>query len=405
MFGDGSANLPVTFIDQHLESTYEDEFILGWEHRFDNDWTIGVTGMWRTLGRVSEDIAIDQAVRAYCADPVNGLLRRSTSCVQHHLGRPAPVRAHQPRRGHDHHPRRQRRHPLDGDTVTLSAEDLGYPKPQRDYYAVTFDFERPWDGQWMLQGSYTWSLSEGNYEGQAKSDNGQDDVGITTDFDLLGLVDGSYGHLPNHRAHQFKVFGAYGVTEAFTVGANIVVQSPREFGCIGRHPTDTDAQDYGASSWYCQGELTPRGTVTESDWLTQVDLSFRYSLPEVVPGDLTLRADIFNIFDEQNVLAIEERGDNSNGSVRNLPAAVTAVVRPTGSRPLTKQLASSAWASPGSSKQRQNRTDLSNGGLRPAVFFLGARPSRRSLSRVRDGRHVHWELMRVCREWAHSQRH
>jgi outer membrane receptor protein involved in Fe transport len=321
LFGDGSATLPVTFIDQDLESTYEDEFILGWEHRFDNDWTIGVTGMWRTLGRVSEDIAIDQAVRAYCADPVNGLLPADIlSCNTIWGGQHQYVLTNP---GEDMTIILDGNgvHPLDGDTVTLSAEDLGYPKPQRDFYALTFDFERPWDGQWMLQGSYTWSLSEGNYEGQAKSDNGQDDVGITTDFDLLGLVDGSYGHLPSHRAHQFKVFGAYGVTESFTVGANIVVQSPREFGCIGLHPTDTDAQDYGASSWYCQGELTPRGTVTESDWLTQVDLSFRYSLPEVVPGDLTLRADIFNIFDEQNVLAIEERGDNGDGSVRNLPAA------------------------------------------------------------------------------------
>jgi outer membrane receptor protein involved in Fe transport len=348
VFGDGTANLPITYIDQQLESTYEDEFILGWEHRFDNDWTIGITAIWQTLGRVSEDVAIDRAVREYCA--ANFTAAQAAQCAQvwdgqHQYSLTNP--------GEDLTIVLDGFNPsftdpddldnifeeLDGETIDLSADALGYPKPQRDYYGVTFDFERPWDGQWMLQGSYTWSISEGNYEGQAKSDNGQDDVGITTDFDLLGLVDGAYGHLPNHREHQFKVFGAYGVTEAFTVGANVTVQSPREFGCMGRHPTDTDAADYGATSWYCQGVFTPRASITDSDWLTQVDLSFRYSLDELLPGNLTLRADVFNVFNSDAMLSIEERGDNTNGSVRNLPTSTFPVLTPAYGYPTSYQTA------------------------------------------------------------------
>ena len=48
----------------------------------------------------------------------------------------------------------------------------------------------------------------GNYEGTVKSDNGQDDAGITQDFDFPEFTEGSYGKLPNHRKHNLKFNGA-----------------------------------------------------------------------------------------------------------------------------------------------------------------------------------------------------
>jgi hypothetical protein len=321
--GDGTTALPEALVARNLESTYEDEFILGWEHRFDNDWTIGVSGVWRTLGRTAEDAAIDAAVLQYCSDnAIAGCSSVWTGFHQYVILNPgADLTVILDGPGH----------PLDGQEVTFSADSLGYPSPQRDYYAATFEFERPWDGQWMLQGSYTLSLSEGNYEGQVKSDVGQDDVGITQDFDQPGLVDGSYGLLPNHRAHQFKVFGAYALTENFTIGANATVLSPRHFGCLGVHPTDPFAPVYGAASWFCREDIfggptsnsipTDRGSVAESDWTTQLDLSFRYTLPEAVPGDLTLRMDIFNVFNSDAVTSIEEVGETNGGGINSLPAA------------------------------------------------------------------------------------
>jgi outer membrane receptor protein involved in Fe transport len=324
--GDGTTKDPSALVAQNLQSTYEDEFILGWEHRFDNDWTVGLTGMWRTLGRTAEDSAIDGAVLQYCTDhAIPNCSSVWTGFHQYVVINPGDdVTVILDATGH----------PLDDQVVTFSAEDLGYPSAQRDYYALTFDFERPWDGQWMLQGSYTLALSEGNYEGQVKSDVGQDDVGITQDFDQPALVDGSYGLLPNHRAHQFKVFGAYALTESLTVGANATVLSPRHFGCLGLHPPDGDPLTpvlnavYGAASWFCSptgaaatGVSTPRGSQLESDWTTQLDLSFRYALPEAVPGDLTLRLDIFNVFNSDAVTSVEEVGsDGAGGRLTLVPA-------------------------------------------------------------------------------------
>jgi hypothetical protein len=328
--GDGSVRNPSSLISQTLESTYEDEYLLGWEHRFDNDWTIGLSGMWRTLGRVSEDSALDAAILQWCTD--NAVPNCSSVWTGFHQyviinpGADATITLDDPLNLTGEN----------GTVVELSAADMGYPSAQRDYYSATLDFERPWDGQWMLQGSYTLSLSEGNFEGQAKSDVGQDDVGITQDFDQPGLVDGSYGLLPNHRAHQFKLFGAYAITENLTIGSNVVVQSGRHFGCLGRHPTDGFAALYGASSFFCRTDAletagggvpgavnatdqeTDRGSQLQADWLTQVDLSLRYALPEAVPGELTLRLDVFNVFNEDTAVALEERGENGSGSRRLL---------------------------------------------------------------------------------------
>ena len=144
--------------------------------------------------------------------------------------------------------------------VMLSAADLNYPKPTREYTAFVLNLTRAFDDDWSASFSYTNSETEGNYEGTVKSDNGQDDAGITQDFDQPGLVDGSYGKLPNHRKHIFKANGSKMLANNLVGGMNMSVTSPRYYGCIGEHPTDVYAAAYGASSWYCGGELTPRGT-------------------------------------------------------------------------------------------------------------------------------------------------
>src|SRR5690606_33237103 len=72
---------------------------------------------------------------------------------------------------------------------------------------------------------------------------------------------------------------------------------------------------YGAAAWYCNGTLTPRGTQFSSDWVTNVDLSFRYNVPSVsFPGNLVLRADVFNVFDFRNVTSMNEFGETDGGA-------------------------------------------------------------------------------------------
>jgi hypothetical protein len=105
--------------------------------------------------------------------------------------------------------------------------------------------------------------------------------------------------------------GAYAFNDQYQISAAAYYESERQFGCIGNHPTDYFAWAYGASSWYCQGELTPRGSLLESDPITQIDLSFVYTPRWSMLGEteLMFRVDVFNVLDADAAVDLWEFGD------------------------------------------------------------------------------------------------
>ena len=318
-FADGTTRPISTQVDKEIDPMYVDEFILGYEARVFDDWTFGIKGTYRELGTAIDDVAIDAAVLDYCsgADPDNLTYAECYSVWygfhQYVLTNPGEDMV-VTLAGADLSRATGGRVTTDRE-VTLTADQLNYPSPDRTYKAVELSLERPFDGVWAGRFSYVWSKSEGNYEGALKSDNGQTDPGLSTDFDQPGLTDNSYGFLPNHREHTFKAFGNWQVTPAFNVGANLLIQSPRKFGCIGVHPTDVFASIYGGASWFCGGVPTPRGSAFESTWLKNLDLTFSYDLSEAftIPGEsLVLRADVFNVLNAQAKQDFNEYGDLSS---------------------------------------------------------------------------------------------
>lgn len=319
--GDGTANIPVSTISRNVESTYEDEWILGYERRVFGDWTVGAALTYRDLGRSAEDVAIDAAVLNYCtAQGIAGCGAIWTGFHQYVIvnpGVPSTITLSDAING-ETTPR----------TVNFTAAQLGYPEARRTYTALEFTAERPWDGVWSLQASWTVSESKGNYEGFVKSDVDQDDAGITQDFDQPGLTDGTEGLLPNHRAHSIKAFGSFQLTPDIVIGANARITSPRKYGCLGVHPTDTFAAQYGAASFFCGGVLTPRGTQFDSDWNKVFDVSLRYTVPLAIPGDLVLRADIFNLFNFESAVELNEFGEDDAGSANTEYQSVTRYQAP-----------------------------------------------------------------------------
>jgi hypothetical protein len=144
-----------------------------------------------------------------------------------------------------------------------------------------------------------------------QSDFQQNDSGITQDFDQPGFLDGAYGYLPNHRRHRLKLWGAYAVTDAFVLGTNIMVESPRKLSCFGYHPGSAVTNgffenQYDQASHYCGGVLSPRGTAQQSQWVSQIDLSGRYNIEIPTGQTVTLRVDVFNLL---NSHAIEDRSE------------------------------------------------------------------------------------------------
>ncbi len=283
VFGDGSVPDTRSLTDANLKPMYGEETIIGYTQVLESGafagWDLNAYYVQRELATTIEDVAIDAAVNAWCAagngDPVG--CAAFTGFHQYVVTNP----------GNDMNVYL----PEFDQFVTLSAADLNYPKPIREYDGMTVELERVWDGDWALRIAYTNSDTIGNYEGTVKSDNGQDDAGITQDFDQPGLVDGSYGKLPNHRKHIFKANGSKMLANNLVGGMNMSVTSPRYYGCIGEHPTDVYAAAYGASSWYCNGVLTRGQLVDEAG----------PSRPVSVLGmnGAASAGDIFNILDDE----------------------------------------------------------------------------------------------------------
>jgi outer membrane receptor for ferrienterochelin and colicin len=335
-------------VDAEIDPMYVDEFIIGYEQRIFGDWTMGIKGTYRELGTAIDDVAIDAAVLDYCAaEGLTGCDEVWYGFHQYVLTNPGEdmvidLTGDDLERAADRAVDRADDNLINGSassaltfddrSVTLSAADLNYPVAERTYKAVEFSLAKPFDGVWGGRFSYVWSKSEGNYEGALKSDNGQADPGLSQDFDQPGLTDNAYGMLPNHREHTFKAFGNWQATPALNIGANLIIQSPRQFGCIGYHPTDAFARGYGAASWFCDrvensipdGVATPRGSQFESEWLKILDLTFAYDLGEVfdIPGDsLVLRADVFNVLNFAAGQDYQEIGDlNRDTGIANTPS-------------------------------------------------------------------------------------
>lgn len=349
---DGTVSPTDSIVAQNLENQSVDEYIVGIERRFGGRLRLGVFGVYRDLKASLEDAAIDAGINAYCQEQgITGCEDIWYGAHQYALfnpGNPVTITLTDPLPGR-----------TERETVTLTPEQLGYPAAERTYKAVTFEFEREFDGRWSLQGSYTYSENEGNIEGGVKSDNGQTDSGLTTDFDFPSLALGANGPLPNDRNHSFKLFGSYQVFDWLNIGGNFVATSPRKFGCNGRTANNVSSPAlinagvnsdygyaYGAAARFCylngdgdvitgtgaltpgqDRQLVPRGSQFKSDWLTNTNIDIAFRLPETIPN-ATFRVSVFNLFNEEAELDFNENGTLGNGSPNPSYRQVTGLQAP-----------------------------------------------------------------------------
>ena len=331
------------------KATYENEFILGTRYRMNSLWDFGLSATHRVLKRVSEDTDFGPQLYEYwnCDtvlatdaggnyltpnDPNLDRCEFYSGNSAYYIWNPGSEVTI-----NDWYAA------LQGDVEPLTLTNLPFPKPKRKYTAIVLDFNRADDGLWFAGGSVTWSRSIGSNEGTVKSDAGnaaQDDAGSNADLDYPGFADNAYGLLPNHRKWTFKLFGSFRPMPNLLLGTNIFVQSPMHGSCFAHHPTDPFTAGYGAQSYFCAaGDLdfagnysqvvdAKRGTGWKSDWLKQVDLSARYNIPLGLTGNrrVTLRADVFNIFDSS---AVRQRYGASTQDKATYPVATAANPNPT----------------------------------------------------------------------------
>ncbi len=289
--GDGTAKPSNTLADKDLEPMYNDEIIVGYQAAINDDWSWSIKGTYRTLGNQIDDgsyIFTDEdgeylGENWFLFNPGNGATFNFD---------------------------------LDGDGVTeeysFTAEELGYPEAKRRYAAIDLSIEKSWDKVWSLKALYTWSHNYGNTEGFVKSDNGQDDAGLTQDWDYPYLMDGANGNLPADRRHNIKVYGAYAVTEDFLIGANLNVASGRPWTALGAGYTpDPDKYSYG-DTYYVGDQRYPRGSMGTTPWTARLDLNFTYNL-HFNDQKVRFALDIFNVFDASTATRYDEVAEVAAG--------------------------------------------------------------------------------------------
>jgi hypothetical protein len=297
--------IQAAFQAEEAEPFSKDEWIIGYENQISDDLALSVRGIYREVATALDD---------YC-----GPLASQSTCTLLNPGADATWQLDN-----------------DGDSVpdagsrrTYTAAEIGLPEANNEYTALqtqaTYNSE-----DLRLTFVYTWSRSVGNFEGAIKSDTGQADAGITTDFDFPALQDGSQGYQANDRRHVFKFFGSYDVTDDLTVGFNSSLSSGRPLSAFGAGYPDNNANVFGSygDTYYlytnqcpdtngdsiCQQSekiynYLPRGSQGRTPWVFNLDLSANYSF-SVSDIDMRTTLNVYNILNAQAVTSQNEHYEN-----------------------------------------------------------------------------------------------
>ncbi|WP_442962070.1 MULTISPECIES: TonB-dependent receptor [unclassified Pseudoalteromonas] len=295
----------------------KDEYILGVEHAINDEYTVGVKGIFREVTSALDD---------YCgryAYPTCVMINPGEDSSWYKDGYYWNGESWDSRGGNDGIPD-------PGSLTTHSASTIGLSDATNEYGAIDTMISYRGDNL-RYTFTYTWSKSLGNFEGAVKSDIGQADAGITQDFDFPAVMDGAFGYQPNDRRHVFKFFGSWEPMDNLTIGWNSTLSSGRPLSLFGQgYPTDDPNLNGGwGDTFYLftcpdtNGDGTcnaseqtytrnSRGTAGRTPWTFNVDLSaaYNFSYQDV---DMRVSLNVFNVLDTTEAVALNEHYEQSEG--------------------------------------------------------------------------------------------
>lgn len=185
----------------------------------------------------------------------------------------------------------------------------GFPNVSRIYKSMELIVSKRFSTNFQFYGSYVLSKLYGNYQGSFRGDNFQTDPNISSLFDFTnsdGLLTGQNtpGVLPTDRRHQFKFFGNY-QWRAFNFGFAWAPTSGTPISRLNDHPAYLNA-----------GEIPvgPRGALGRTGWALPFNLHGEYTKPLGERVRFKFVADLFNIFNQQQVVRV-----NQNAEINNSP--------------------------------------------------------------------------------------
>jgi hypothetical protein len=279
----GNLGADPTPVDNGLKPQTVNELTAGfeWSPRSMRDLVLGARGIYRAQDEVIEDGSFDDGDHYFLFNPGR---RGSGSQVT---------------------------------TEDLACEDpaIGcFGSARRYYRALEFTATKRFSNNYQFIASYVYSSLIGNYEGLFRNDNGQSDPNITSLFDLVSLLNGVYGRLPNDRPHQFKFDGSYQTPWKLMVSGSFRVQSGVPFNALIPHPLYGDnegfCQDLGAPlGFVCHPRGTAINPITGSSrtpTTTNLDLGAYYPISVGEGKQIRIQADWFNVFNTQRAIKQDE---------------------------------------------------------------------------------------------------
>ena len=279
-------------LDPNAKMSYINEVVAGVEREIMPHTTFGVRYIRRNIARVLEDVANVPMVAYDLGVP-------GVSSVEYILTNPSSST------------------PIFPAAAFLGAK---FDDPSHVYNAVEFTLNRRFANNWSALASYRWSRLRGNFEGFYRDDNGQSDPGITSLYDFptndpsytaIGGPQFGYrgdirflgqnGILPLDRAHQFKLFGNYAFPMGLSVGVGYTGTLGKPMTALAANPNYSNGGEIPDTARGV-GIQTVEGFKTRTPFLHELNAQAAYVIKAGGRNELTLLADVFNLFNTQTVL-------------------------------------------------------------------------------------------------------
>ena len=266
-----------------IQSQYMDEYILGFEYEVMDDLKVGLSFQNRSMGRVIEDVSTDGAETYIIANPGEWSDKEEAK-LQEKIDRTDDPEAKM---------RLERQ-------MELFRGIRTFDKPRRDYNALQFTLTRRFSKKLYVQGSYTYSRTEGNYPGLISYDNGQIDPNISSQYDLIELLGNRIGPLPQDRPHYIKLDGYY----TFDFKEAGALTTGVRFRALSGVPTNALAAHYlyGPDEAF----LLPRGQMGRTDFEHGIDLHIGYGRKLPRGMELEVFFDIYNAYNRQGTFYVDD---------------------------------------------------------------------------------------------------
>ena len=330
----GRASDPNAAVAKDIKGENQDELILGFTQQLQMGWVWGVRGTYRRLNNAIDDQNFDIDNRGLVDSAV-------AQGVDIDWGRTAGAELINPGKTNLWNV-----YDTSGNLrqVSVTRQAAGFPKLKRDYSALEFNLERPFDGTWYLKANYVWSHSYGTTEGQLRSDlwrsggalgsyQGQASSSTTQSWDHAALMEHVNGDQSNDHRHQIKLYGYYQLTRELGVSGNLSMISGAPKNCLGNYYgtaySGNDPAGYGGSTitggtyHYCYtpatgaGQPSPPGSHGRLPWINQLDLGLTFK-PDFADGKLAINLNVFNVFNAQKPTVLYPFSQLPDGTVNPL---------------------------------------------------------------------------------------